>query len=201
MTGSLVFHAPELAQDGDAYILWRAHCGECELCVAGLESWCPRYESPRAGDPRWGEPFRTHSPGASARSVSCSAIVLDLIDAWDESEPTVLIVGAGDDSPHVVTMLEQCGIQVAAEPRIEGTRLSETTRKELSSFSPSGRADVAVTFGAELAVCARWVRRSGAVATVDPSAPEPDLDSLTMRELTILSPRRPYHWIEKVAVR
>lgn len=133
--------------------------------------------------------------------MSRAAIVLDLIDAWDEREPTVLVVGAEEDSPHVVTMLEQCGIQVVGEPHIAGRRLSETAREELNSLSPSGRADIAVTFSADLAICARWVRRSGAVATVAPSAPEPDLDSLAMRELTILSPRRPHHWIEKVALR
>lgn len=201
MTEPIVFQAPEVAQHGDTYILWRAHCGVCELCLVGLESWCSRNEPPRAGDPRWGEPFRTHSPGATARSVSRVATVLDLIDAWDETEPTVLVVGAEGDSPHIVTMLEHCGVQVVAEPHIEGTRLSQRCREDLSSLSPSGRADIAVTFGGKLAVCARWVRRSGAVASAVPSSPEPDLDSLTMRELTILSPRRSHHWVERVAVR
>lgn len=199
MTGRATFHEPVVRRHGDAFVWWRSHCGSCDWCTRGLESWCIRRTWPSDSGERWSEPFRTFAPDCSARAVAAAAIVLDVLDGWAEGARTVLVVGVGEDSHHVVTMLEHCGIQAVAEPHVAGRHLSATTRGELGVLSESGRADLAVTFTGELAICARWVRRSGAVATTLASAPEPDLDALTMRELTVLSPRRAHAWIPRVA--
>lgn len=199
MTGPAAFQAPVVRRRGDAFVWWRSHCGSCEWCTRGLESWCARSTAPSDSGERWSEPFRTYAPGCTADSVASAAIVLDLLDGWPEDSPTVLLIGLGDDSPHVLTMLEHCGVQAVAEAHISGRHLSSTTRGELGVLSESGRADLAVTCAGELAICARWVRRSGAIATTSPSSPEPDLDALTMRELTILSPRRAHAWFSRVA--
>lgn len=198
MNGAAVFREPVVRSADDTYSWWQGHCGACGPCRQGLEAWCDDWTDVGDGGTRWSEPLRPLTPVATPRSLALAACVLDVVDSWEGTDPVTLVVGAGGDSSDVVALLNLCGVQAVAEPHVAGPRLTVAPREELGVLSPSGRADLVVTFEGSLAVCARWVRRSGAVATTSGSDPEPDLDTLTMRELTILSPRNPQRWLDRM---
>jgi hypothetical protein len=150
------------------------HCGECPECRAGRAARC------RA-------PVRGPVPPAPA----LAAATADLVAAWDQPAPVVLLAGAAELSGQVLELLAAVPVRCVAEPDPAARRPGPAVLAELAALTPTGRADVVVSAGTDLATCARWVRRGGAIGAAVRTGREPSLDTVTERELTVLSPRRP----------
>lgn len=184
----------------DGLTWWEGHCGVCRACKADHEAWCTDYVDPprdsRRDSPGWHPVERAQLRGLDPVACAATAVVLDVVAGHQAPDPCVLLVGLPDHADELGHALLAGGTTVVTEPTVRPDRLSPGTREQLTALSGSGRPDVVVTFGGSLAGCARWVRRGGVVAGCSWWLEDPDppvaLDTVTMREISVVPVRRPH---------
>lgn len=192
--------ALELRTQATGLEWWLGHCGRCAACTAGHEAWCTDYIGPESTERRHDGSWRRVTPALLAAlepdACAATAVVLDVLDGAAEPDPCVLVVGLPNHADALGDVLTAMGTTVVVEPTLQPERLSARTREELGTLSSSGRPDVVVSFGGSLRGCTRWVRRGGTVAAcpwwLDDTGAPVELDTMTMREVTVAPLRRPH---------
>lgn len=175
---------------------WRGYCGCCAACATGFEAWCSRWTEPTDDGALWSDPVEVGA--TDHRGLVDAALCLDLLDGTGLAEPILLLVGREGRTARAAALLQSRGPGATLCVSGEG-RWPDALRSRVAGLTGSGRPDVVIVLDGPASAACRGVRRGGYVALLGREHGEVDLDTVTMRELTLLPVRRPHRFLTQLA--